>query len=232
MGPYCLQRSSEDNKSCPTLGKSFKFYIISFIYRFYRDSKELPVELKRENLECIHGLRARVVKTLFYLYPPLVSRSHTSVPFENEPHILIGHRCLLTWHKRVKNVWTFCFKFRKGDQLDRDSNSRRGMMSKEFKAWHQDLFYNPDNYCRILEVTCSNFNSIPVVMGLILNKVYLNLGSSMRYHKLRLIFDTHLKMTGAKNETGMFEVVLDPVLEVRVYPWWHPKYREAHKEEE
>ena len=205
-------------------------FVFNF-YRFYSDSKVLPRDLKRDNLECIHGLRARVIQTLFYVYPPLVSRSQTTIPFENEPHILVGHRCLLTWHKKVKNVWNFCFKFRRGDQTEKDSNSRRGMMSKEFESWHQDLFYNPDNNCRILEVTCSNFNSIPIVMGLILNRVYLNVSSgSMRYHKLKLIFDTHLKTTTTKNEVGMFEVILDPVLEVRVYPWWHPRYREAHAE--
>lgn len=165
---------------------------------------------------------------LHYVYPPLVARTQTTVPFENEPHGLVGQRCLLIWHKKVKNVWSFYFKFRKGDNIDLTSNERKSLRSRDFEKWHQDLYYNPDNNCSILEVTCPGFTPLPMVMGLILNGVYLNVSSgSMRYHRLKLVLDTNYRTTTKKNQMSMFELVLDPVLEVRVFPWWHPSFAET-----
>lgn len=196
--------------------------------RYYCNKENIPDDLRLASLDCIHGLRARVIRTLFYVYPPMVTRTQTTVPFENEPHALVGLRCLLTWHKKVKNVWSFYFKFRKGDSVDLSSNERKSIKSRDFEKWHQDFFYNPDDKSSILEVTCPGFTPLQVVMGLILNGVYLNVSAeSMRYHRLKLIMDTNYRITTKKNQNSMCEIVLDPVLEVRVYPWWHPNFTET-----
>lgn len=195
--------------------------------RHYIEDGNIPDDLRLNSLDCIHGLRARTIKMLNFVYPFLVKRNETSVPFENEPHCLVGQRCLLTWHKKVKNVWKFYFKFRKGE-VDLSSNERQSLKSRHFEKWHQDLFYNPDDNSSILEVTCPGYVSLPVVMGLILNGVVLNVSvASMRYHRLKLLMDTSYRMTNAKNQMSMFEVNIDPVLEVRVFPWWHPSFTET-----
>lgn len=165
---------------------------------------------------------------LHFLYPPLVMRTKTSQPFENEPHCLVGQRCLLTWHRKMRNGWKFYLRFRKGDEVNLESNQRQSIESPKFVNWHQDLFYNPDNNSSVLEVTCPSYSPIPMVMGLILNRVYFNVSSgSMRYQRLKLVMDSSFRMTTAKNQNAMQEVNLDPVLELKVYPWWHPEFANA-----
>ena len=165
---------------------------------------------------------------LHFLYPPLVMRTKTSVPFENEPHRLVGQRCLLTWHRKMRNGWKFYLRFRTGDEVNLESGQRRSLESPKFINWHQDLFYNPDNYSSVLEVTCPSYTPMPMVMGLILNRVYFNVSSgSMRYQRLKLVMDTSFKRTTARNQSGMHELVLDPILELKVYPWFHPEFANA-----
>lgn len=203
------------------------FFIILF-FSFYIDVSEIPDELRLNSIECIHGLRARTIRMLHFVYPPLAMRTKTSVPFESEPHVLVGQRCIVTWHKKSRNGWKFFFRFRKGEEADLSSNEQKAVKSPDFGKWHQDLFYNPDEGASVLEVTCPNFIPIPMVMGLILNRVYLNVSAaSMRYHRLKLIMDSSYRATTAKNQGCMHELVLDPVLEVRVYPWWHPAFAET-----
>lgn len=162
---------------------------------------------------------------LHFVYPPLVMRTKTSVPFENQPHSLVGQRCLLTWHRKMRNGWKFYLRFRKGDEVNLESNLRRRIESPKFNDWHQDLFYNPDNNSSVLEVSCPSFSPLPMVMGLILNRVYFNVSSgSMRYHRLKLVMDSSFRTTTAKNQNGMQELILDPVVEVKVFPWWHPEF--------
>ncbi|XP_052801066.1 transmembrane protein 183-like [Mya arenaria] len=196
--------------------------------RYYIDETNIPDELRMTSIECIHGLRARTIKMLHFVYPPLVMRTKTSMPFENEPHCLVGQRCLLTWHRKMRNGWKFYLRFRKGDEADLSSNEQKALKSPGFMKWHQDLFYNPDEGASVLEVTCQNYSPLPMVMGLILNRVYLNVSSgSMRYHRLKLVMDSSYRATTAKNQGSMQELVLDPVLEVKVFPWWHPAFADS-----
>ncbi|KAL4225585.1 hypothetical protein ACF0H5_016273 [Mactra antiquata] len=200
----------------------------SLYLRFYKEKKNIPEKYGLSSIECIHGLRARTIKMLYCGYQPFIDRTLTTVPFENEPHILIGQKCLLSWHNKIKNVWKFYFKFRKGDSVDTSSNKQRSINSNGFLKWHQDLEYNPDAGCSILEVTCQTFVQLPVVMGLILNGVYLNVShGSMRYHRLKLILDSNFHTISTKNQMSMYELILDPILEVRVYPWWHPSFTDT-----
>lgn len=41
-------------------------------------------------MERVHGLRARVIRSLFYLYSPFVSRIRNKGPLDDEPHALKG----------------------------------------------------------------------------------------------------------------------------------------------
>ncbi|WAR02510.1 TM183-like protein [Mya arenaria] len=204
------------------------FSVVGPTLLYYIDETNIPDELRMTSIECIHGLRARTIKMLHFVYPPLVMRTKTSMPFENEPHCLVGQRCLLTWHRKMRNGWKFYLRFRKGDEVDLSSNEQKALKSPGFMKWHQDLFYNPDEGASVLEVTCQNYSPLPMVMGLILNRVYLNVSSgSMRYHRLKLVMDSSYRATTAKNQGSMQELVLDPVLEVKVFPWWHPAFADS-----
>ena len=67
------------------------------LYRYYVEDCGLPEELKPRYMEKAHGLRTRVIRSLFYFYTPLVARVHNINPFDDEPDILLGSRCVLMW---------------------------------------------------------------------------------------------------------------------------------------
>lgn len=60
--------------------------------RYYSKGKEgLPDAVKPHSMEKLHGLRARVIRAMFYLYPPLTSTVQTKGPMEDEPYSLKGY---------------------------------------------------------------------------------------------------------------------------------------------
>ncbi|XP_067655626.1 transmembrane protein 183-like isoform X1 [Haliotis asinina] len=190
--------------------------------RYFEKSVKLPDDLQPSNIERIRGLRARVIRSMFYLYRPLADRTTPLVPFENEPHQLQGQRCHLSWHQPVKNMWNFCFKFTKGQPSTRPFLPTKMATKNDLLPGYNDLFYNTEDGCRILQVTVQNFVSIPMVMGLVLSKVYLTISAQMRYYRLRMLFDTNLQ--GGNSNSAEMIVDLDPVVNIRVLPWWDPKY--------
>lgn len=199
-------------------------------YRFYHTKVDLPESLTLSALDCIHGLRSRAIRMLYLTYPPFIEHTKTNLPFENDPHTLIGQRCMLMWHRKWKNVWKFFFKFHKGELTDVSSNKRRSITSPEFSRWHQDLNYNPDENCSVLEVTCQTFVPLPIVMGLYLNMVKLNMSSGgMCNQRLKLMLDSSYHHVKSRGRMDLHELVIDPVLEVRVFPWWDPGYAVTHE---
>lgn len=185
----------------------------------------MPDGLKIETLERINGLRQRVIRALYYIYPPFITKIIRTLPFEDEPHMLAGHRCMLTWHEKVKNVYNFNFKFKK--ERIYDINKLHYFREiPDLRNGYKDLYLNRENDYYVLEVTCQTFLSVLPVMGLVLSNVYLKLSSGMRYHCLKLVFDTNIKGIPDGNRKGVEDtvIVLDPVLNLKIYPWWHPKY--------
>lgn len=193
--------------------------------RFYYEKNELPECLRIENLERINGLRQRVIRSLFYIYPPFVAKIKRTMPFEDEPHFFVGQRCIFTWHEKVKNVYNFNFKFKK-ERIYEINKLKYFKETTDLKNGYRDLYFNQENDYYVLEVTCQTFLSVPSVMGLVLSNVYLKLSSGMRYHCLKLVFDTNIKGIPVGNRKFIEDTVmiLDPVLNVKIYPWWHPKY--------
>ncbi|XP_050411252.1 putative transmembrane protein 183BP isoform X1 [Patella vulgata] len=188
--------------------------------RFYISKIKLPKKLQPVCIERIHGLKANVVRALYHFYPPFIERLTQTVPFESEPHSLVGQRCLLLWYQPVKNYWNFCFKFVKPGFLHQGKNTLTSQ--RDIIDHYDDLSYNTEAGCTILQVTCTHFLSVPIVMGMVLNRVFLTVsGQGMRYHTLRLMFDSRYQHQSMNSGTAL---VLDPVINVRVIPWWDPKY--------
>ena len=48
-------------------------------------------------MEKAHGLRTRVIRSLFYFYTPLVARVGSINAFDDEPDTLLNSRCVLMW---------------------------------------------------------------------------------------------------------------------------------------
>ncbi|XP_033751514.1 transmembrane protein 183-like isoform X2 [Pecten maximus] len=201
------------------------------IYKRYAiDLSKLPNFLQPVCLERVHGLRQRVIRALFFVYPVFISRTVTAAPFQDQQlcYNLTGHLCLVSWHEPHKNMWNFNFKLRKERMGEINSLLRLKGEPQNLHSGYKDLHHNLENDSYVLRVTCKNFTGIPPVMGLVLTNVILRLSASMRYFTLHLMFDTTLKQGMGSNvrDSQSLEkvVILDPVVDIRVFPWWHPNY--------
>lgn len=195
--------------------------------RYYRSDVELPPRLQPERLEQRYGLRSKVIRALFYFYQPFINRTKRfASAFETPPQFLQGTRCTLMWHQHSKaDNWTLFFKFRcSHSDTNRNREIDPDISSKEDIIEHLDnLEANSENGCCVLSVACSNFISTPLVMGQTLSQVCLNVSQNMRFHRLKLVFHS-LYNKGRQSATTGTEVVLDPVISVKVFHWWHPQY--------
>lgn len=197
----------------------------SLYRRCYSVSTNLPPALQQSAMDQLHGLRARVIRSLFIMYEPFQQRLQARVSFDKDPECLKGAQCTLIWYQNVKSYWHFFFKFTyhvySGHRcpLAGDNDKQNG--------YRQDanIHYNPDYGSCVLQVVTQNFIPIPpLVMGQVLAKTALSVGHGMRYHKMKLIF-TPQQYTSVNNalHSGT-TVVMDPVLNAYILNWWDPKY--------
>ncbi|RXM90879.1 Transmembrane protein 183 [Acipenser ruthenus] len=95
----------------------------------------------------------------------------------------------------------------------------------QFPRQYQEVHTNPDHDCFLLRVTTLNFIFTPVVMGMTLTLLTVNVSTDMRHHRVRLLFQDSPMVKGRRprNEQGV-QIVLDPVHSVRLLDWWHPQY--------
>ncbi|XP_074660621.1 putative transmembrane protein 183BP [Tubulanus polymorphus] len=214
--------------------------------RFLSCERDLPLELRPCSMMMAHGLRTRVIRALYIMYALFHERTaKPTIPFEDEIHSLEGGRCLLMWHsKDRRNYWHFYFKIyhehaacairqskraphRRHGNGGGSNHSSPARRSKDLLDAAYDLHDNAEDGCRLLQVTALNFISLPpTVMGLYLSKVYLNVSQGMRYHKLRLSFVSYsnARARHAQPSDGT-DVLLDPVVDAKVFKWWHPKFK-------
>ncbi len=201
------------------------YCLFLFCCRYYdKNNKELTESLQPKYMFKVHGLRTRVVRSLFFLYPQFVDRVTRRVPFENSPDDLEGMQCVLMWHQKGKNNWYFYFKFHQPGGSSGTASMNSSPARRRFAQFDTDIGHNPEDRCRVLQVVMGNFISLPIVMGYSLHKTFLSVGHGMRYHKLKLVF-THQRLADTKvaMATGV-SVIMDPVFNMRVFYWWDPKY--------
>ncbi|ELU05741.1 hypothetical protein CAPTEDRAFT_156087 [Capitella teleta] len=189
--------------------------------RCYVSGIELPSRLQPQCIRRVHGLRSLVISALYHVYPPFSTRLQSRTPMQADPDQLLGARCLLIWYAKVKDLWHFYFKFR----LPRGRRCWLRSQSAEMDLLAaDDVFYNPEDGCCILQVVLQHFVSLPsCVMGQVLVQSSVSVGHAMRYHKLRLLFSTE-RVHGKGLLGNGTSICLDPVLNVLVTHWWSPKY--------
>ncbi|XP_041083645.1 transmembrane protein 183-like isoform X6 [Polyodon spathula] len=100
----------------------------------------------------------------------------------------------------------------------------------QYPRQYQEVHSNPDHDCFLLQVTTLNFIFTPVVMGMTLTLLTVNVSTDMRHHRARLLFQDSPMVKGRKprNEQGV-QIVLDPVHSVRLVHWWHPQYPASNR---
>lgn len=202
--------------------------------RYYKSVPNMPEHLQPECLIRKYGLRANVIRALYHMYPPFVDHIKPITTFEEHPDSLKKYECYILWYTMKKNEnYTYYFKMKKKilSTLSH-SNDKQGPDLLEIL---DDVSANPDEHCRILEVSCLYFSHVPPVIGLTLTSVSLTLSSApkYRYHRLQLGFGSGITTTSkSKGGADLTTVILDPVINVRVLDWWHPLYPHSHNMEE
>ncbi|XP_046612206.1 transmembrane protein 183 isoform X1 [Neodiprion virginianus] len=213
-------------KSAYHVVKTAKFWFHMY-KRFYKCMAGLPERLQPECMVRLYGLRTCVIRTLHYSYFP--QRRDTQSPdasLQEEPHSLLKRQCCLMWHQKGKNQWFFFFKLK---EVPRG----RGISWRhtEVKPHRPDLIEmledvsaNPEDRCKILQVTCLKYTMTPLVIGLILQSVSMTLSPGFRHHRLQLGFGTAVTPKTPASQM----LLLDGVVGVRVLDWWHPLYPHQH----
>ncbi|XP_056414187.1 transmembrane protein 183A isoform X1 [Hyla sarda] len=196
--------------------------------RHYQTSAYLPVRLLPGCMYRLRSLRACVIRSLFHTYEPFCSRlaKNPSLP-ESTPNTLLNSKCLLFWCKKVEAgsrpeaLWEFNFKLKKLPPKQKNHCLNGLQPPAEYKEVH----FNPDQDCCLLQVNTLNFIFIPVVMGMTLTYLTINVSTDMRHHRVRLLFQDCPVLNGKKprGDQGV-QIVLDPVHSVHLLDWWHPKY--------
>ncbi|XP_070534928.1 transmembrane protein 183-like [Ptychodera flava] len=191
---------------------------LKLYHRYYRADCQLPACLQPNAIDRTLRLRASVIRALFIMYKPFQSRIRSSLPMESiTPHCLVNAQCLYTWIKqRASGPWNFFFKFRMPD-------SEHRLKRNCIIPYEDDIWNNPEHSCCVLSVSCLNFIRIPVVMGMILTNVYLNVSRDMKHFNLKLVFHTAREKGHYHSNSGVV-VTLDPITNARILHWWHPHY--------
>nr|XP_045613909.1 transmembrane protein 183A-like isoform X1 [Procambarus clarkii]XP_045613910.1 transmembrane protein 183A-like isoform X1 [Procambarus clarkii]XP_045613911.1 transmembrane protein 183A-like isoform X1 [Procambarus clarkii]XP_045613912.1 transmembrane protein 183A-like isoform X1 [Procambarus clarkii]XP_045613913.1 transmembrane protein 183A-like isoform X1 [Procambarus clarkii]XP_045613914.1 transmembrane protein 183A-like isoform X1 [Procambarus clarkii]XP_045613915.1 transmembrane protei len=194
--------------------------------RHYKWVSDLPAHLTHWNMNYTKGLRAAVVQSLYFMYSPFSSRLVGEKPLSADPTQLLRSQCVLQWHVKVGTLFKYFFKFAHPKQ-----NKDYIKYNKE-NNWRKDALvtFNPEDGCYILEATTSSVCGIPMIIGEYLYHAGLGVSTNMCNHRLRLsMVPAHLLSSSTSSNSRKYqvpttEVILDPVSDVKVYPWWHPRY--------
>eukprot|EP00092_Neocalanus_flemingeri_P027099 GFUD01029386.1.p1 GENE.GFUD01029386.1~~GFUD01029386.1.p1 ORF type:complete len:376 (-),score=102.77 GFUD01029386.1:111-1238(-) len=204
---------------------------------------DLPDRLLPNCMSRPKGLRAGVVKMLYRTYTPFLEKQSRAAAIWPDPHTMTGKVCLVNWSNKVakKSVYYY-FKLRDqsitttkavkhcdSDRFsvsdDEDDCIGDSEQTKQLISELSDITYNPEDGCRILQVTGTCWSSIPPVLGLKLLGVELSVSHGMRFHKLKLLFGSPLsdcRRNHDQQETT--QVLIDNVCGMKVLDWWSPQY--------
>ncbi|XP_063985980.1 transmembrane protein 183 [Diachasmimorpha longicaudata] len=221
IAPEAVGKFARICKSSNHVVKTAKFWFHLY-KRFYKKTENLPERLTPACMVRPYGLRACVIRTLHFTYFPSADRpGNHSYSEQGEPHSLIKRRCSLMWHKKGKTRWYFYFKLKEinSSRVPKKRITWDDEQRSDLTEMLEDVSMNSEDGCRILRVVCQKYSLVPLVIGLILQTVKLDLSPGLGHHRLQLSFGTNFI---PKTPTQV--VVLSAVVDCKVLDWWHPCY--------
>lgn len=138
------------------------------LYRkFYASTPTLPEELQPECLVRKYGLRAAVIRALHHMYPPFVNKlkSILNTVSEQHPDVLITRLCETMWYSKKEGRWCYCFKLRRKSDNHLQHSRLTDFKGPDLLEILEDVSVNPDEHCRVLQITCKDFINVPPVDG-------------------------------------------------------------------
>lgn len=124
--------------------------------RHYRDMDKMPDRLKPEYMLRLGGLRACVIRSLYFTYEPFLKRLPLLV--QQDSCILEKRECVASWAIEIKDNWHFCYKLKqKLRPGSRAAISEQIKMKNSFLEVYQDIYQNTEENCKILVVITFEF---------------------------------------------------------------------------
>ena len=211
------------------------------LYRRHYDNLhhcDLPQRFHPDCMSRPRGLRAAVIKMLHLTHPRFLETQTRLSSVWPDPHSLTGTICVLQSCNRVGRKSTYhYFKLKDNiisakmtnDVIDNGLEDEEDCLGEEQErrtaallSQLTNIHDNPEEGCSVLQVHSAHWSSLSPVMGLKLVSVSLSVSHGMRYHKLKLSFGSpEASYVRTANTT---EIVIDSVVGVKIYNWWHPHY--------
>lgn len=125
----------------------------------------MPEYLQPERLIRRYGLRKNVIRALYHMYQPFVDRIKPITTFEKHPECLKSYECQLVWQTTKSSKYIYSFKMRRNTLNPSLSHSRTRSEVPDLLEILDDISANPDEHCRVLEVSCLQFCPVPPTLG-------------------------------------------------------------------
>lgn len=173
----------------------------------------LPMRLQPESMVRLGGLRACVIRTLFYTHRPFVRRLENLNRNLDLTSFKCSLRILQMWSVQLKEkLWAYSFRL----QAPVANNL---LVPNVCDDPHRNVLDNPDNCCRILHVESPKFVPLPQTFD---QKIYLktvtyNMSQGLRSYKINMDLVLY-------NGSQFARIVLDPATNIKVWDWWQPEY--------
>lgn len=206
--------------------------------RYYNEDVAMNDRLRPDCMMRPRSLKICVIRVIHLCYGLYVeARKKDGVSLWGDPHLLVGGICDMSWADKVTSKHSnFYFKLREHDteatkhkliyRVEEESDDEgEELKHQQFLEQLEDINYNPDKGCRVLQVNSTCWASIPPVLGLRLFQVSLSVSHGMRFHKLKLRFGSpRTGGRGPPNQQDSVLVVIDNVVNLKVLNWWNPQY--------
>lgn len=197
---------------------------LSMFRRHYQWTAKLPDSLSYWNVDRrVRDVRVCVVRALFLMYPPFCARLSAEKPLSADPTQLLRSQCILQWHRKEGSHHKYFFKFAQPQHSSREGRLAKGVGEAPAHT-------NPHAGCWVLEASSTGLFAVAMVMGEHLYHAGVGVSANLCSHTLRLaLVPPHLLPPSSRAPTRRHrvpatEITLDPVSNVRLYPWWHPEY--------
>lgn len=201
-----------------------KFWF-SLYKRYYKSIPQMPERLQPECMVRHYGLKSCVVRALFYMYPPFVARISSTEFMQvkvDAVYQLKTRQCILMWNEKLKNDrWMFCFKLRHNELRYRQPTNGH---KPDLLETLEDISANTEQGCKVLQVTCSEYAVVPMILGQTLQSVSMHVDGQITSYVLHLVFGSGYVCNGRLLDVGTTHILLKSVLKLRVREWWHPLY--------
>lgn len=187
---------------------------------FGRITLELPMRLRPESMVRLGGLRACVIRTLFYTYRPFVKRLEINDRNLDLTSFTRRLKILQMWHIQLKPR-QFAYFFRLQGSCP---SGAVGPANTEDPL--RNVLENSEAGCRILYIETTKFVPLPQTFDQpqikYLKAVTYNMSQGLRSYKVNLEIVLY-------NDAPFTRLVLDPALNIKVWDWWHPEYHQLKK---